>query len=235
MKNVMTKSFKFLSRMDVLLCFTCALVLAWFPQIDLWVANQFYNGSEFHFGANPLVVAIYKVFAKLHYLLLLVFFAGMAYCSVKNGKGCNWSKRMRYMLVVILLGPGLLVNLGLKDNSFGRPRPVHIEQFGGTNQFVPVMTYSGECHHNCSFVSGHAALGFYFIALAWALGRREWFVAGIAIGALVGLVRMIQGGHFLSDVIFSFWATYFVALAIAKVYRFRLTVSPMATIKHTQT
>ena len=36
-----------------------------------------------------------------------------------------------------------------------------------------------------------------------------------ALGALVGLGRLLQGGHFLGDVVFAFWATYFSCVLVA--------------------
>ena len=39
--------------------------------------------------------------------------------------------------------------------------------------------------------------------------RRRWLLASIAFGGLFALVRMAPGGHFLSDTIFAWFATYF--------------------------
>ena len=39
--------------------------------------------------------------------------------------------------------------------------------------------------------------------------RRRWLLASIACGAFFALVRMVPGGHFLSDTIFAWFATYF--------------------------
>ena len=39
------------------------------------------------------------------------------------------------MLFLLLLGPGLLVNVVLKDNSTGRARPSQVLEFGGSHQF----------------------------------------------------------------------------------------------------
>ena len=36
--------------------------------------------------------------------------------------------------------------------------------------------------------------------------RRRWFLIGTVAGAVVGLGRIMQGGHFLSDIIFAFYA-----------------------------
>jgi len=108
------------------------------------------------------------------------------------------------------------VNIILKDNSLGRPRPVHIEHFGGTHEFTKTFYYSGECTKNCSFVSGHASIGFYFMALAWIYRCRQWLYFGIFCGLAIGFARIVQGGHFLSDVIFAGWAIYACNLLLSK-------------------
>jgi lipid A 4'-phosphatase len=38
--------------------------------------------------------------------------------------------------------------------------------------------------------------------------RRRWTLIGLTAGALVGLGRIMQGGHYLSDVVFSFYAVW---------------------------
>jgi lipid A 4'-phosphatase len=107
-----------------------------------------------------------------------------------------------FALLALALGPGLLVNTVLKDH-WGRPRPAQIAQFGGSGSYVPALLPSRQCDHNCSFVSGHAAAGFFLITGAWIWPRRklQWRIAGIAAGSLIGLARIAQGGHFFSDVL----------------------------------
>jgi lipid A 4'-phosphatase len=110
-----------------------------------------------------------------------------------------------FVLASLALGPGLVVNVLLKDN-WGRPRPSTIAEFGGPNHYVPAFIPSDQCLDNCSFSSGHAALGFWMIAFAMLVSPR-WrplaLLAAVGFGAAVGLVRIAQGGHFLSDVIVS--------------------------------
>jgi len=52
----------------------------------------------------------------------------------------------------------------------------------------------------------HAAIGFWLTAYAFLLPK-EWrltgVVIGLACGAMIGLVRVIQGAHFLSDIVFA--------------------------------
>jgi membrane-associated PAP2 superfamily phosphatase len=107
--------------------------------------------------------------------------------------------------LVMVLGTGVVVNAILKDN-WGRPRPVDTQTFGGAGTFEPALLPSNQCDSNCSFVSGHAATGFTLLALG-LLGapatRRRWLLWGLAAGLTTGALRIAQGGHFLSDVLFS--------------------------------
>ena len=63
-------------------------------------------------------------------------------------------------------------------------------------------------------MSGHAAGAFSIMAWGMLAGRRrkrQWLWAGLVFGTVVGAVRMAQGGHFLSDVVFAalaVWWTY---------------------------
>jgi lipid A 4'-phosphatase len=120
-----------------------------------------------------------------------------------------------YGLLALALGPGLVVNGVLKE-YWGRPRPQQLAQFGGTASFVPALWPSRQCAHNCSFVSGHAAAGFFLITGAWIWPRRRraWLMVGIGAGGLIGLARIVQGGHFLSDVLGALLVVWFTDEAV---------------------
>ena len=110
-----------------------------------------------------------------------------------------------YVALALAIGPGFLVNSVLKDNSH-RPRPASVQEFGGPEAYSPPFDFGGVCDANCSFVAGDPAIGFALLApaLLLPLGRRRAGIAvALGLGALLGLMRMLQGGHFLSDVIFS--------------------------------
>lgn len=205
----------------------CVVVFLAWPQLDLIVASAFYENGRFYANDYPIVRAIYWFFARVHFLYLLGFIAAIVFFSVR--KQPVKRKATVFLLLSLILGPGILVNTILKDNSLGRPRPVHIQEFGGEFTWTPVFHYSGECKKNCSFVSGHAAIGFYWLAFAWLGRRRQWLIAGFTMGAIVGFTRIIQGGHFLSDVIFAGWFTYFTYALIA----YYLGLSPVKNKKHT--
>ncbi|MBC6417101.1 MAG: phosphatase PAP2 family protein, partial [Rhodospirillales bacterium] len=102
---------------------------------------------------------------------------------------------------------------------FGRARPRELEIFGGSFPFTPFYLVSEACRSNCSFVSGHAGMAFSTFALSFLPRDRSlrlWlFSASLAFGLLTGWMRVIQGGHFLSDVLFSGLVVYGIAWLIA--------------------
>jgi len=64
--------------------------------------------------------------------------------------------------------------------------------------------FTDQCEKNCSFISGHAAAAFFFIAFGYVMRSRKIFLAGLSFGVLMSLTRIVQGGHFFSDVTFAF-------------------------------
>ena len=123
-----------------------------------------------------------------------------------------------YLIAVVAIGPGLVVNVVFKDH-WGRARPRDVVEFGGAKAFTPAFVISDQCPKNCSFVAGHPSMAFAMVALALvaARKRRAWLIAlALTVGAVVGFGRIVQGGHFLSDVVFS--AIFTVAVA-AGLYR----------------
>ena len=103
----------------------------------------------------------------------------------------------------LIIASGLIVNSFLKTFS-GRARPSQIDLFGGEKIFSPAFIFTDQCQKNCSFASGHSAFAFWLTALAMIAPlnyRLKLFVFFLFIGFLVGFTRIVQGGHFLSDVI----------------------------------
>ncbi len=111
-----------------------------------------------------------------------------------------------------------MANVVLKDN-WGRARPRSVVEFGGTKHFTPALIPASECSRNCSFVSGEASSAFvpFFAAALLLLPqlRRTLFGAGLAAGFGAGLIRISQGGHFLSDILF---AGIFMALTASALH-----------------
>ncbi|MBT4739164.1 MAG: phosphatase PAP2 family protein [Rhodospirillaceae bacterium] len=184
-----------------------AVVVSVFPIMDLWASGFFFdraatawtprsNVMQFaRSGVPPLIIG-----ALLFCLTLWI--AGRIFGQL------FWDmtgRKAGFLLATILLGPGLIVESFLKVYS-GRARPRDIIAFGGDDPFTPAIWLADSCSRNCSFVSGHAALAFWVTAFAFLLpaGQRTLMLgAGIALGLLMGLARMAEGAHFLSDIIFA--------------------------------
>ena len=204
-----------LGRWDVAAFLLCVVVFASFPELDLRVAAAFYDSDLQQFPANDALIVeiVYRVFADIHIpILLLLIGLLIRWRGHQQGITARRKRQTVFLLTTLLVGPGLITHTLLKDNSFDRPRPRQIEAFDGAAAYAPPFHYSGECRRNCSFVSGHAAIGFWFLVVGWALQQRRWFAIGVMIGLLVGGFRVIQGAHFLSDVVFAFWVVYFTGL-----------------------
>ena len=194
------------------------MVFAIYPELDLQVAAWFYEpDTGFHWSQLPPVLASYELFkARSVGWVIVALLAYLAYVMTRRILVPAKRNASLFLLAMILAGPVLLVNSGLKDN-WGRARPSQVTQFGGDRSYSPPLHPAAQCDRNCSFVSGHAAAGFALIGFYWTTRRRRWLIAGIALGSLVGLGRMIQGGHFFSDIVFAFWAVYLIASLLASL------------------
>lgn len=133
-------------------------------------------------------------------------------------------RRWWVSLVALALGPGLLVN-GLLKAYMGRPRPIQVNQFGGTADYVPVWTHSTACQANCSFVSGEASFGLFLIVFAfWFAGAMRWPALALIglFGVAMSLNRVAFGAHFLSDVVLGWCLTALVILLVDRYLPRRL-------------
>ncbi|MDP1607189.1 MAG: phosphatase PAP2 family protein [Rhodocyclaceae bacterium] len=199
-----------------LLCFAAAVVLfIAAPGIDLAASALFYRPGEGFFLADAAWVRlIYHGSPRLAQLWLVLVLLAVLASLWPRFSGLR--RPALFLLAVLVLTSGVAISV-LKDN-WGRARPNQIVEFGGDKRFTPAWTITDQCDDNCSFVSGHAGGAFSLLALAWVFPRRRrfWLVAGVIWGAHVGLVRMAQGGHFLSDVIFAGFVVYFCAALLAR-------------------
>jgi len=183
-----------------------AAVFTFAPGIDLWAAGLFYR-SGFYLAADPALRVLYRlVFVVTDALAILLPLALIVILVRRKKLGGLDRRAALFLIVALVLGPGLIVNTALKDH-WGRARPSQIVEFGGTKHFTPALLPSDQCARNCSFPAGHPAIGFYFLSFALLIPavrpRRLVFAGAILAGGLLGVMRMAQGGHFLSDVVFS--------------------------------
>lgn len=197
---------------------TVSVVFLAFPGIDLRFSGLFFTPGKGFLLARNDALAAFRRSGDIAVTLVVVFL--LAQIALKLARPDRPSlvapNATLFLLTSLAAGPGLLVNVVLKDN-WGRPRPVMVEQFGGAEPYVEVWRITGYCLRNCSFVAGEASSAIWLTALA-LVAPKAWRlpVAGItlAYALLLSLNRIAFGGHFLSDVLLS-WGLTLLVIAIA--------------------
>lgn len=202
-----------------------SLAFAFWPALDLAISAAFLGADGRFVGADSAalgaVMDAITVGSRAFAALLLV---ATVLCWLPWARRVAGATRLRgpllFVLAVLALGPGLLVNTLLKEHS-GRARPLTTTEFGGERRFSPAFVIGDQCRSNCSFVSGHAAFATMPVVGAFLATtrrrRRAWLAAGLACGFAVGIGRIASGAHFASDVWVAVFAVYFVAAACASV------------------
>ena len=133
----------------------------------------------------------------------------------------RWRRAAGFLTLVMLLGPGLLIN-GVLKPEWGRPRPRQLVEFGGSESYRAVWQPMNKAPGRKSFPSGHASIGFFLMVPYFLLRRhrragRVILMLGIGAGALVGLARIFQGAHFVTDVFWSGVLVYATGWCISQV------------------
>lgn len=206
------------TRLWLALLLALLLIYVVWPGLDLPVSAWFYRpDSGFWIDDLPWVQAVHHTVPWVGRLLLVGSLAGWLLGRFGRRPGLRRLSRPAAALFLgLVFGLGLLAHGVLKEH-WGRARPVQVSQFGGTAAYTPPWQPAAQCQRNCSFVSGHAGTGFALIALG-TLGtvrsRRRWLVLGWSAGLLLGALRIAQGGHFLSDVLFGGLLLWGTSLAI---------------------
>ena len=137
---------------------------------------------------------------------------------------------LAYLLLVLALGPGLIVN-GLLKEHWGRARPVNCVEFGGSQTFTPAFVFSDQ--GGKSFSSGHAAGSAYWVVVALVLARglrrRYWLGLAVGYSLLVAWARLAAGGHFFSDILISWLILALLARGLhGRFYPHPVTKPPVA-------
>lgn len=185
-----------------------AILFSVFPEWDLAITASFWDAAagRFHVAGLDWSKAVRTAANFIPWLFAGPAFAAIILKLIFPERRMFMSARAAVLLAVTMaLGPGLIVN-GILKEHWGRPRPVHLETFGGKDVFNPWYSYGGACPTNCSFVSGEGSLGFWLLAPASLLPppyKGVALVAAAGFGTLAGGLRIAFGGHFFTDVVFS--------------------------------
>lgn len=209
-------------KVSVPLCILLGVFFVNFAQLDLIASHAFYdeqlkipasNYSGFWLAQSAFLQFIYKAVDVISRLALFISIFTFVWLMLKRNAKAFYAAIVMFSL---LTGPLIAVN-GIFKEHWGRARPLSVEEFDGKQQFTPAWIIADQCKHNCSFTSGHAAAGFALCVGFFVSRRKIWLISGLVLGGLVGLTRVMNGAHFLSDVIFSFFIVYIVSAVAAYV------------------
>ena len=223
--GVHTDTSRFLRRGIVLMCLLLMLLigitfLLEYMHAAMLFSSQFYSPTTgWHLGEQQPWLWLHR------YGTIPGFIATLAVllCWYLIQHFPRWAGLRRYLLVfglVPVIGAGLLVNALLKEHS-GRPRPREVVEFGGRWDYQPALEF-GTPGKGRSFPCGHCTMGFMFTAGIVFWRRSRWIawislVTGLLYGGIISATRIVQGGHFLSDAL---WSLGIIWITLILLYYF---------------
>ena len=166
---------------------------------------------------NQKVYVLLVLFAEIgKYLppfLILSFFL----YSIKKAQ---YRRESIYLMSVLVFATALLINAVLKP-TFTRPRPEYCQEFNPQAELQFIHAFGAtEIIDSSSFPSGHTGSAFSLLAIFFVLLKRNSPKRHLALALLclfgfsVGATRIIQGRHFLSDILGSFASLWLSCLVL---------------------
>ena len=207
------------------------LIFGFYPDLDLRVARYFFSfnngGNNFGLRIYPPLMIVRDAGLWVGTLIIAPVLAALIWKLILPRRKVLISGRaILFLTATLALGPGLFVNVVLKDH-WGRSRPIDVAQFGGAEHFVPWWDPRGDCPNNCAFVSGDVSGAFWTVAPAMLTPpplRAVAVGAALTLGTGMAIMRVMAGAHFVSDVIFAGVFTFLIIWLIhGLIYRWPRT------------
>ena len=182
-------------------------------------AHFFTDEKQWFLAKSPPWIWLYEYGVIPGIFLSIISFLTWIFSHTKK----NLAILRPYLLICALtpiIASALLVNVVLKDHT-GRPRPREIKQFSGNWEYLPALQIGipGRGH---SFPCGHCSIAFTLTSgiVFWRLSRKFAILSlslGLIYGILMSLARIVQGGHFITD---AMWSLGVVWLTLTTLYYF---------------
>jgi len=210
--------------------FICLVLLSTVADLDLRLSGYFYDpAAPQRWFLKTTVPWIWLSRYGESPALLLAIGAAAVWCgSLYRRSWVRYRRACALLILATALGPGLLVN-GILKPLWGRPRPHQVEFFGGSRPYRH-WWQPGNIGGGRSFSSGHAAMGYVLVVGTCLISpRRPSWVHRLALGgaltygSLLGLTRIVQGAHFVSDVL---WSGGLMCFTVATLHAVLPVASP---------
>ena len=199
------------------------LLFAIFPKIDILISDLFFFNQKFISEEYTAIKSLrkYLKYIMIIFPIICLVILLLDFVNKKQKVRALLDKRTRFALFGFIIGPiigcGIIANLFFKEN-WGRARPVHIQEFGGTKIFSNAFVKSDQCDRNCSWISGETSAAFSFFVGTIILRNHYFIFLNFILGFLVFFCRLSMGGHFFSDNMFA--ALFMLYLAFSYRYMF---------------
>lgn len=195
-----------------------SIVIVARPDIDTQMSAMFYHaGAGFPLAHDARLLTLRWLGRAVPVALAIFVGILVIWRLARQQKFVTISDRaLAFIAGSFALGPGLAVNAILKE-YWARSRPLSTELFGGTAHFTPAWWPWGECHTNCSFVSGEASAAAVLIAFTVLCPPRYRLTMTIAVTLwmiAISLNRMAFGAHYFSDVVLGCLVTLTIVYAL---------------------
>ncbi len=205
----------FIEFFTALTVFCGIMLLIRFLDLDLKASDKAFDITGFN--STALLEAAAWIGKYLSVIFCSIVILALPFLLKKK----NPLAREAFLAVCLLaIGPGFLNNFIFKP-FFQRSRPVEIQRYKPESKlkFTPPLTI-GESKQGTSFPSGHSGAAFFFIFPWFCLRFRQKYgvrllVPGLIFGAMTGAVRVLEGRHFVSDVIASLCVVYLSATVLS--------------------
>lgn len=187
---------------------------------DLAIASHFYRQGDWPVGTLLPWKFLYWLHWKQALVLSVIGFA-VAVAGYFKEHVRHLVRPGLFLVLFLIVGNGLVVN-SLFKSHWDRPRPRDVVQFGGEREFRQPWQ-PGNTARGRSFPSGHAAAAFYMMAPFFIYRWRKpatahaWLIGGMLFGGAMSYARISQGGHFLTDTLWSWGLLYITGLLLAEL------------------
>lgn len=185
--------------------------------IDLTIQKQFYTTEKgWYLRDAPIWAFLYSYGTVPGIIFSLLSLFGVFFASIYP-RLLPYRRKFLVVVLTAILGAGIIVNAVLKP-YWGRPRPREVKAFNGLWEYRHPHQI-GIPGQGKSFPCGHCTMGFLFVTMFFFADKSRRLaiaggVFGILYGSLIGLCRMVQGAHFLTDAIWSLGAILLVSIPL---------------------
>ena len=114
------------------------------------------------------------------------------------------TREKKYLFLLTCYASSNIVTHLMIKPIWGRLRPYEIFPHH-LDDYTSIFQLSNACQFDCSFISGHTGLGFFLFSFAFIYPKYRYriILTSVSLGLCLGLIRMLEHQHFLSDIIFS--------------------------------